>query len=233
MPEEGILLVNKPINWTSFDVVNNVRGIIARSKNLKPKLIKVGHTGTLDPLATGLMVILVGKKFTTKAEQLSKMDKIYEVKAKLGYVTKSYDLEFPEEFYSKNIPVEESVLSTLTSFEGKTTQIPPVYSAIKMNGKRAYQLARQGKEFELKKRPIEIYYIKNILYSYPYLSFKIKVSSGTYIRSLVNDIGLKLKCGAYMTDLKRIQVGTFSIDQAIELKDLEIEKIKKNILKDQ
>lgn len=229
MPEEGILLVSKPLNWTSFDVVNNIRGIIARSNGIKPKSVKVGHIGTLDPLATGLVVLLIGKKFTSLAEQLSKMDKIYEVKVKLGYTTKSFDSEFKEEFHSDYVPTNEEVIKILEQFEGKSMQSPPIYSAIKINGKRSYKLAREGKEFEIKKRPIEIYFIDNILYKYPFIKFRVKVSSGTYIRSLVNDIGNKLNCGAYMLELRRTEVGPFNINKAIDLEKLDISKIKNNL----
>ncbi len=230
-PFEGILLVDKPINWTSFDVVNNIRGTIARSKNVKPKLIKIGHIGTLDPLATGLVVLLVGKKYTTKAEELSKMDKIYEVKSKLGYITKSLDSEFPEEFFSSHIPGGDDVISVLNKFIGQTMQSPPIYSAIKLNGKRAYKLAREGKQFEIKRRPVTIYFIEDVIYKYPDLNFRLKVSSGTYIRSLVNDVGQKLKTGAFMTGLKRTNIGPYNVNEAISLKDLSIEKILQNLKK--
>ena len=231
MTEKGILLVDKPLNWTSFNVVSYIRSIIAKSKGVRSSSIKVGHIGTLDPLATGLMVILIGKEFTTRAQSLSKLDKIYEVQAKLGYVTKSFDREFEEEFFSNKVPLSDSVLRALKSFIGESLQAPPIFSAIKINGQRAYQLARSDQDVEIKDRPVNIYYIDKIVYQYPYLRFETKVSSGTYIRSLVNDLGLMLKCGAYLSSLNRIAVGPFKLSDAIKIESLTYPKIEKNLKK--
>jgi tRNA pseudouridine55 synthase len=211
---QGILLVDKPKGWTSFDVVNYVRKIVATAEGKKPKNTKVGHTGTLDPLATGLLVLLIGKEYTKKATQLTKVDKTYEVTMKLGETSTTGDDEGEKQLVSERVPSEQEIMAVLAQFTGEIMQTPPAFSAMKINGQRAYKLARQGKKVELEARPVTIYENTLDSYEYPLVKFTSKVSSGTYIRSLVEDLGKQLGTGAYMSDLKRTQVGNFLIQQA-------------------
>lgn len=210
----GLLLVDKPSGWTSFDVVAKVRGIIKRETGLKRP--KVGHTGTLDPLATGLLVIAVGS-YCKRAQEFSKLDKIYEVVMKLGETSTTGDEEGEKSTVSDAVPTKEDIQAVLQQFLGEIEQTPPIYSAIKVNGQRAYKLARAGKEVKLEPRKTTIYSIEEVAYTYPLVTFTTKVSSGTYIRSLVDDIGAMLKTGAYMADLRRTLVGTFSIANAYSI----------------
>lgn len=211
---QGILLVDKPSGWTSFDVVNYVRKMVAVAEGKKPKNVKVGHTGTLDPLATGLLVLLVGKEYTRRATELSKHDKTYEVVMKLGQTSSTGDEEGEKSFTSNQIPTQDKIEAAARRFVGDIMQTPPIYSAIKVNGQRAYDLARQGKSVELKPRPATIYSLAITNYSYPLVHFTVSVSSGTYIRSLVEDIGAQLGTGAYMADLRRTVVGEYSLSAA-------------------
>jgi len=215
---QGVLLVDKPKEWTSFDVVNYVRRMVAEIEGKKPKNCKVGHTGTLDPLATGLLVLLIGKEYTRRALELTKLDKVYEVTMRLGQTSSTGDAEGEKTAVSNTIPSETAVLEALDTFQGRIMQVPPAFSAMKINGQRAYKLAREGKSVELEARPVQIY--KNTLtsYEYPYVRFVSEVGSGTYIRSLVEDLGSHLGTGAYMSDLRRTKVGQFSLEQAV-LKD--------------
>lgn len=215
---DGILLIDKPKGWTSFDVVAKVRGIIRRETGLKKP--KVGHTGTLDPLATGLLVLVVGK-YTKRVPELSKADKTYEVTMKLGEVSSTGDDEGEKTLVSDMQPSEKEVMRAVKGFVGDIEQIPPAYSAIKVNGQRAYKLARAGKEVKIEPRKVKIYEIDAIAYDYPAVRFTAKVSSGTYIRSLVEDIGKALGSGAYMSDLRRTQVGEFSIADAQNIETLD------------
>lgn len=222
---QGLLLVDKPKGWTSFDVVNYVRKMVAASEGKKPKNVKVGHTGTLDPLATGLLVILVGKEYTRKATELSKVDKTYEVTMKLGEVSTTADDEGEKTAVSDTVPAEKAVLEALKTLTGQIMQIPPIFSAMKIDGQRAYKLARAGKEVVLEARPVTIYRSKLVSYDYPYVRFDCEVSSGTYIRSLVEDLGKDLGTGAYMSDLRRTKVGQFDIKKASLVTDLSEEKL--------
>ncbi|MHB1864928.1 MAG: tRNA pseudouridine(55) synthase TruB [Candidatus Saccharimonadales bacterium] len=226
---KGLLLVNKDVGWTSFDVVSYVRKIIASEQKLKPAQIKVGHAGTLDPLATGLLLLLIGKEYTKKANQFSKLDKDYLVDIKLGEITPSGDLETNPTLYSKYKPSNKEVEQTLKALEGKIMQLPPIFSALKINGQRAYKLARAGKQAELKPRPVEIYSLKLINYSYPNIKLATQVSSGTYIRSLVVDIGNQLKTGAYMASLSRTRVGKYKLEDALSIKQIDYEQISSHI----
>lgn len=253
---QGILLVDKPTGWTSFDVVNYVRRIVATHEGKKPKNCKVGHTGTLDPFATGLLVLLIGKEYTRKAAELSKVDKTYEVTATLGMVSTTGDPEgditsfkslsrHPErndsevegtilkedrslrsgrddKAVSDTAPTEKQILEILEGFKGEIEQVPPAFSAIKVNGVRAYKLAREGKEVKIEPRKVTINRLELVDYNYPEIKFITNVSSGTYIRTLVEDIGAKLRTGAYTTELRRTTVGTFSIQNATEVKTLDL-----------
>jgi tRNA pseudouridine55 synthase len=222
----GILLIDKPTGWTSFDAVNKVRRIVQNSdfNETHKKRFPVGHTGTLDPLATGLLVLLLGK-YTKFAPQLTKLDKTYEVTMRLGQTSTTGDGEGEKLPVSDTQPTEELVRQALTQFTGDLMQTPPIYSAIKINGQRAYKLARQGKAPELEARPVHINSIVFTNYSYPDVTFTADVSSGTYIRSLVEDIGKHLGTGAYMSGLRRTKVGEFSIENAIEPADISLELI--------
>ena len=226
-PMQGVLLVDKPKTWTSFDVVNYVRKQVAVAVGKKPKNTKVGHTGTLDPLATGLLVILVGKEYTRRATELTKVDKTYEVTMKLGQVSTTGDDEGEKKAVSSTVPAQEAILAALDAFQGQIQQTPPAFSAMKVNGQRAYKLAREGKAVELEARPVTIYSNELTSYEYPFIKFTSKVGSGTYIRSLVEDLGRELGTGAYMSDLRRTQVGQFSIaDAAPPTADNLLERLK-------
>lgn len=218
MKTDGIVLVNKPKEWTSHDVVAKVRN------NLKKRFghnIKVGHTGTLDPSAEGLMILVIGK-YTKKAEEFSKLPKKYYAVIKLGAKSSTGDSEGELEVVSERKPDKQEVFSVLKSFLGESMQTPPAFSAIKIGGKRAYKLARSGQQVELKQRQITIYDIEEIEYKYPYISFMVSVSSGTYIRSLAEDIGTKLSTGAYLWSLKRTEVGNFNLENANQIEDIKI-----------
>jgi tRNA pseudouridine55 synthase len=216
----GILLVDKPQGWTSFDVVNRVRRVIQQSElNVTgKKRFPVGHTGTLDPLATGLLVLLLGT-YTKRAPALTKLDKTYEVVMCLGKTSTTGDEEGEKTIVSDAKPLQAAVEASLASFTGNIMQTPPIYSAIKINGQRAYNLARAGKAPELAPRPATIYHSSLTSYEYPFVRFTVEVSSGTYIRSLVEDIGKQLKTGAYMSDLRRTKVGPFDIGNAVQVND--------------
>jgi tRNA pseudouridine55 synthase len=214
---KGILLVDKPKTWTSFDVVNYVRRIVAAKEGKKPKNVKVGHTGTLDPLATGLLVLLVGKEYTRRATEWGKLDKTYEVTMKLGVVSTTGDDEGDKTVVSDRVPTREEVDAALQKFTGDIMQTPPVYSAMKVNGQRAYKLAREGKEVVLEPRPAKIFSIELASYEYPLITFTARVGSGTYIRSLVEDIGKVLGTGAYMPGLCRTEVGNFKLTEATDV----------------
>ncbi len=211
---QGVLLVDKPKGWTSFDVVNYVRRRVAAAEGKKPKNVRVGHTGTLDPLATGLLVLLVGKEYTRRATDLTKLDKSYDVTMKLGEVSSTGDEEGEKTSVSDTVPGEAAILEALQSFEGQIMQVPPVFSAMKINGQRAYKLAREGKEVILEARPVQIYSNELTSYTHPFVKFTSGVGSGTYIRSLVEDLGKALGTGAYMSDLRRTRVGQFDIADA-------------------
>jgi tRNA pseudouridine55 synthase len=216
---QGLLLVNKPREWTSFDVVNFVRRQVANLEGKKPKNTKVGHTGTLDPLATGLLVLLVGKEYTRRATELTKLDKTYEVTMKLGEVSTTGDEEGEKTASSDKQPLQTEIETALQQFTGNIMQTPPAFSAMKVNGQRAYKLAREGKTVELEPRLVTIYGNKLTAYEYPYVKFVSDVGSGTYIRSLVEDLGTALGTGAYMSGLRRTRVGDFNITDAHEIKD--------------
>lgn len=227
---EGILLVNKPAGWTSFDVVNYVRRIVAVDEGKKPKYIKVGHTGTLDPFATGLLILLVGKNYTRRAGLLSKLDKTYEVILRLGESSTTGDPEGEITMTSSYAPSIENLEHALDRFRGEIEQIPPVYSAIKINGQRAYKLSRQGVPVEMQARPVTIHSIRLISYSYPNVQFCTDVSSGTYIRSLSEDIGRALALDAYTVSLKRTRIGIYKLIDAITLEELSAEILRSSLI---
>lgn len=217
----GILLIDKPSGWTSFDVVNYVRKIVATREGKKPKQVKVGHTGTLDPLATGLLVLLLGD-YTKRAPELTKLDKTYEVTMKLGETSTTGDEEGEKSKVSSRKASEPEIATALKKFTGEIMQTPPAYSAVKVNGQRAYKLARAGKAVEIEPRKVTIHKIEHQKYEYPFVEFTAKVGSGTYIRALVEDVGQVLKTGAYMTALRRTLVGQFDLKDARQIKDKDL-----------
>lgn len=227
---QGILLVDKPQGWTSFDVVNYVRKIVATAEGKKPKNCKVGHTGTLDPMATGLLVLLIGKEYTRRAGEMSKHDKTYEVTMQLGATSTTGDIEGELNPVSERLPGENEVLAALQKFTGEIMQTPPAYSAIKINGQKAYDLARKGKAVKLEPRPVTIYDIRDVQYAYPEVSFTCDVSSGTYIRSLAADIGEVLGTGAHLTALRRTRVGKFDLTGALVSTEITLEMLEANLL---
>ena len=211
---DGIILIDKPSGMTSFGVVARVRRILTVRNGKKTK---VGHTGTLDPFATGLMILTVGKE-CKNAMNYSKLDKSYRTKIKLGFNSTTGDTEGEITSVSNKIPTKEEVQQVLNDFTGKIEQTPPKFSAIKINGQRAYKLAREGKEVEMPKRQGEIYKIELLGYKYPYIEIEVSVSSGTYIRTLAEDVGTKLKTGAYCEELKRLSIDKWTLSEATTLK---------------
>ena len=211
---QGILLVDKPAGWTSFDVVNYVRRLVATAEGKKPKSIKVGHTGTLDPFATGLLVLLIGKDYTKRAGEFSKLDKTYEVTMRLGQTSTTGDPEGEITPVSDKIPAEADIKAALERFKGPIQQVPPAYSAIKINGQRAYKLARAGKEVIIEPRQVVINSLEMADYTYSEAKLLADVSSGTYIRTLVEDLGKVLGTGAYTSDLRRTRVGDYDLADA-------------------
>jgi tRNA pseudouridine55 synthase len=210
---DGILLVDKPYGWTSHDVVAKVRGLIKATTGQK---VKVGHTGTLDPMATGLLILVLGS-YTKRAGEFSKLDKVYEAELSLGSISSTGDKE--GEITKKNAhkPSHERVKEVLNTFTGRIQQTPHKYSAVKIDGKRAYKSARAGQEVKIEPREVTIYGITDVDYDYPKLKFTAKVSSGTYIRSLAEDIGEALGTGAYLSALRRTRVGGFDIKNSSKI----------------
>ncbi len=213
--EKGeVLLFDKPLEWSSFDLVQKVRNIARKQVGKK---LKVGHAGTLDPLATGLMILCTGK-CTKTIDTLQAQEKEYIAELQLGATTPSYDLEteidatFPFEHITK-----EQIEAILPNFRGEIMQVPPVFSAMNVNGKRAYEYARKGQELELKARPISIFELEILDFSLPKITLKIRCSKGTYIRSLVHDIGKAVNNGAHMTALRRTKSGDFDVQNAFTI----------------
>jgi len=226
----GLLLVDKPSEWTSFDVVNKIRATLAKELNVKPKHIKVGHSGTLDPNATGLLILAVGKA-TKQLSTLIKQDKLYEVGVLLGSTSTTGDSEGDISInQSAQPPSQKIVQEIVSSYVGTIKQTPHRFSAIKVGGVRAYKLARQGKEVELSPREVTIHSIDNVHFNWPQLNFDAKVSSGTYIRSLVEDIGKDLGVGAYTCSLRRTKIGKYKISDAHELGNLDFQTIINRLL---
>lgn len=204
------ILYKKP-NISSFKAIREFQ----KENNIK----KIGHTGTLDPLAQGLLLIATDND-TKLIPYIKNKDKEYVVEMKLGFVSKTYDAEGPIDFYSDYCPTYAEVIKVLNNFVGNIQQVPPNFSAKKINGVRSYELARQNKEFNLKPIQVTIYNICDIEYQYPIIKFRTKVSNGTYIRTLVNDIGQTLKTGAYMTFLERTKIHNLSINDSIDIAQL-------------
>ena len=214
-----VLLLDKPYQWTSFDLVRKVRKLVKVKYNI-PK-IKVGHAGTLDPLATGLMIVCTGK-CTKQIDSFQSQEKEYIAGILIGKTTPSFDLE---KEYDKEYPTDhitkEKVEEVLKSFLGESDQVPPVFSAKFIDGKRAYEFARKGKEVEMKPSRITINEIELLSYQMPELKIRVNCSKGTYIRALVRDIGERLNSGATMISLQRTAIGTYHLNNAISIEEFE------------
>ena len=214
--EGKIILVDKPFRWTSFDVVKYIR----KSLQLKFKIkkIKVGHAGTLDPLATGLLIICIGKQ-TKNISKYQDLAKTYTGKFKLGESTPSFDAETDvnEKFEYDHITIN-NLKKLANEIIGNSLQKPPIFSAIKKDGKRLYNYARENKEIEIDKREIQIYDFEILDFNSPYVEFKIDCSKGTYIRTIANDFGKRLNSGSYLYELRRTKIGEFSVLNAIDIK---------------
>ena len=209
----GFLIIDKPTDWTSHDVVAKLRGILKEQK--------IGHLGTLDPLATGVLVVAVGREATKQIQYYMKLDKEYEVEMELGKTSDTYDSEGKVEatvFDLKSLN-KKNVQLVVDSFWGKSMQMPPAFSAKKIHGKKAYELARAGKPVELKAVEVEMHG-GPVEVDFPFVRFTVTVTSGTYVRSLVHDIGQKLGSGAILTALRRTRVGQFKIEDAQTLEEL-------------
>ena len=213
VPEDGMVLVDKPAGITSFGVVARVRRRLSEQLGKKAK---VGHTGTLDPFATGLMIIVTGKE-CRNAMSYSKLDKEYEAVIRLGQTSSTGDPEGEITNVSTDIPTRDAVEAALEPFRGEITQRPPKFSAIKINGRRAYDLARKGEAVEIPERQVTIFELELLDYTYPDVRIRTHVSSGTYIRSLAEDIGNVLGTGAYCAELRRTKVGEWDIEDAVPI----------------
>ena len=213
MQEDSVLLIDKPSGMTSFGVVARVRRKLSQQLGKKAK---VGHTGTLDPFATGLMIIVTGKE-CRNAGTYSKLDKVYEATIHLGQTSTTGDPEGELTDVSDTRPSLDEVTQALGQFVGEIQQTPPIYSAIKINGQRAYKLARKGEAVEMPVRTVTIFSLELVDYTYPDLKIRVHVSSGTYIRTLAEDLGKVLGTGAYCKELRRTKIADFSIDDSVTL----------------
>lgn len=225
---DGIILIDKPASMTSFGVVARLRRVLTEQARLhnstmsRRAKVKVGHTGTLDPFATGLMILVVGKE-CKNAQVYTKLDKVYEATITLGAISSTGDPEgdiVPQQ--DVTVPSRDHVSQIVTQFTGEISQRPPIFSAIKIDGQRAYKLARDGKEIELPLRTVQVYNIEVISYNYPTLVIRAHVSSGTYIRSLAADIGRALGTGAYCQELRRTRIADWRVEDAQTLADFGI-----------
>jgi tRNA pseudouridine55 synthase len=212
--QEGqVILINKPLHWTSFDVIRKMRNII--------RIKKIGHAGTLDPLATGLLIVCTGK-FTKRINEYMAAEKEYTGHIVLGATTPTYDLESkPEHFQSYEQVTAEDMMRAVTALSGDIMQTPPAHSAIKIEGKRVYELARQGREVKLEKRPVTIKEFEITSVNLPDVGFRVVCTTGTYIRSLANDFGAEIGCGAYLGSLCRTRIGNFMLEDAYNLEAFE------------
>ncbi|KAA9345864.1 tRNA pseudouridine(55) synthase TruB [Adhaeribacter soli] len=207
-----ILLLDKPLTWTSFDLVKKVRNSL--------RIKKIGHAGTLDPLATGLLILCTGK-FTKKIEEIQAQEKEYTGTITIGATTPSFDLETEVDSTCDIAHItEEELRQAAEGFVGVIAQIPPIYSAVKVNGERAYTLARRGEEAEIKAKNIEIKSFEITRIELPEVDFKVVCSKGTYIRSLARDFGAKLGCGAHLSKLVRTRIGNYKLEDALSVEDI-------------
>ncbi|MDR1258852.1 MAG: tRNA pseudouridine(55) synthase TruB [Tannerellaceae bacterium] len=214
-----VIYLNKPLEWTSFDLVNRFRHKLTRKLHVKK--IKVGHAGTLDPLATGVMIVCTGRA-TKRIEEFQYETKEYIATLKLGETTPSFDLEeeidavYPTEHITR-VKVEE----VLKSFTGSIQQVPPVFSAVKVNGKRAYKFARKGRTVELKPKTLVIDELELLDYRLPFITLRVVCSKGTYIRALARDIGESLLSGAHLTALERTRIGNITLDMCLPVEEID------------
>lgn len=208
--QDGIILIDKPSAMTSFGVVARVRRQLSEQAGHK---VKVGHTGTLDPFATGLMILVVGKE-CKNASQYSKLDKVYEATIHLGQVSSTGDTEGELTLVSDRVPERKEIETVLAPFVGTITQVPPAFSAIKVNGQRAYKLAHKGEAVEIPARQVTVHSLDLLEYTYPEMKLRAHVSSGTYIRTLAQDIGVKLGVGAYCRELRRTAISRWTVEEA-------------------
>ncbi len=208
-----VLLFDKDLGWTSFDLVQRVRNGLCREMGIKK--LKVGHAGTLDPLATGLMILCTGKS-TKLIESFQEREKEYVATLKLGATTPSFDMETEEDSQAGiNHVTQDLIEKVLQKFLGKTDQVPPVFSAVKVKGKRAFDYARNGEDLKLQPKKIVIESIVAESVNLPFVTIRVVCSKGTYIRALARDIGEELKCGAYLTALRRTRIGEFKVENAM------------------
>ena len=212
MPIAGFFLIDKPIGPTSHDVVGRLRKVTGEKT--------IGHAGTLDPLASGLLIVAVAKEFTKQIDRFKNLDKIYEAEITLGQTSNTDDAEGELTTVSGREPDNNEIVEALRSLVGPMEQLPPIFSAKKISGQSAYKAAREGKPVELKPVLVDIKQLDLISYNYPRVNFKATVSVGTYIRSLARDIGDRLQTGAYLSGLRRTQIGNFLVTQAAKLDDL-------------
>jgi tRNA pseudouridine55 synthase len=215
---DEILLIDKPAGMTSFGVVARIRRVLSQRVGKK---VKVGHTGTLDPFATGLMIIVTGKE-CKNAGTYTKLDKVYEATFRLGEVSTTGDPEGEVTNVSNQVPTRDEIEAVLKKFTGEIQQRPPIFSAIKINGQRAYKLARNGEEVEIPLRTVSVFSLDLIYYTYPEIKIRAHVSSGTYIRSLAVDIGNALGTGAYCRELRRTSINKWDISEAKTLESMGI-----------
>ena len=207
-----VLLIDKPLEWTSFQVVNKIRWEIKQRFNLKK--IKVGHAGTLDPLASGLLILCTGK-FTKRINEFQAQQKEYTGTFMLGSTTPSYDLETAIDNTFSIVHINDKLIQEITQqFTGEIEQKPPIFSAIKKDGKRLYELARAGETVAIKSRKVTIHSFKIVKFDAPKIYFEISCSKGTYIRSIAHDFGLALKSGAHLSSLRRTKIGTYDVQNA-------------------
>jgi tRNA pseudouridine55 synthase len=210
-----VLLFDKDLNWTSFDLVQRVRNSLCRK--LEIKKMKVGHAGTLDPLATGLLILCTGKA-TKQIESYQQKEKEYLATLKLGATTPSFDMETEEDSTADYSHITNEMLqAAVKKLTGETDQIPPIFSAVKVKGKRAFEYARNGEELKLQAKKIVIHRIEIESVELPFIKIRVVCSKGTYIRSLARDLGIELKCGAYLTELRRTKIGDFNVDNAFSI----------------
>lgn len=210
--EGGAILINKDANWTSFDVVAKMRGIT--------KIKKIGHCGTLDPFATGILILCLGKG-TKQIETFQNLSKQYKTTIKLGATTKSFDIEQPEENICDISHIKENeIIDTINSFKGTIKQVPPMFSAKKVQGKKLYELARKNIEIELKPVEVEIHNIEINKIALPFVNITIDCSKGTYIRAIARDIGNKLGVGGYLTQLTRTKIGDCDVNNAFRIDEI-------------
>ncbi len=218
-----LLLIDKPLEWTSFDVVKKVRNLI--KKKLQIKKIKVGHSGTLDPLATGLLIVCTGE-FTKRIEEIQGQEKTYTGQFTLGATTPSFDRETKVNHTFNTAHITKQLLEETTKqFVGEITQIPPIFSALKKDGKRLYDFARENEEVEIKERKVMVHSFEITDINFPEVNFKISCAKGTYIRSIANDFGRALNSGAYLSKLCRTKIGKYNLKDAFSLNEVE-EKMK-------